>query len=234
MKSGNIKRLSRLNAILLDLQSRRLATASRLAEKFQVTIRTIYRDIRTLEAAGVPIYTEEGRGYRLMEGYCIPPVMFTQNEAHALITAEFFMQFCKDESLIESYSAAVQKLKAIIPDHLKTEAEMLEGRIGFNKTYTDSSVKSQSLLTLQQALVAHRVVRITYTDRFGAESVREVEPFAVYCSGAGDWLLIAHCRLRKEFRNFSLAKIEEIFSTDESFEPSALTFAQYLKKFYGS
>lgn len=234
MKSDNIKRLSRLSAILLNLQSRRLVTASQLAEKFNVTIRTIYRVIRALEEAGVPVYTEEGKGYRLTDGYRIPPVMFTEDEAGALITAEFFMQFCKDESLIKAYSAAVQKLKAIMPVHLKTNTEMLEGRIGFNKAHTDSSVKSHFLLALQKALIAHRVVRITYTDRTGKQSAREVEPFAVYCSAEGDWLLIAHCRLRKEFRTFSLARIEEVFSTSEDFEPSAMTFAQYLKKFYGN
>lgn len=232
MKPGNVKRLSRLSAILLHLQFRRLVTAPQLAEKFNVTIRTIYRDIRALEEAGVPIYTEEGKGYSLMDGYQIPPVMFTEDEANALITAEFFMQFCNDESLIREYTAAVQKLKAIIPDHLKINAEMLEGRIGFNKTHTDSSVKSRFLLVLQKALVAHRVVRIIYTNRSGLKSERELEPFAVYCSAKGEWLLIAHCRLRKEFRTFLLARIEEVFSIDETFEPSALTFAQYLKKFY--
>ena len=130
MNTGNIKRLSRRTAILTQLQSRRLVTASKLAENFDVTVRTIYRDIRALEDAGVPIFTEEGKGYGLMEGYRIPPVMFTEDKANAIITAEFLLHACKDESLIKEFTSAVQKLKAIIPDHLKTRVEILEERIG--------------------------------------------------------------------------------------------------------
>lgn len=234
MNAGNIKRLSRLTAIITQLQSRRLVTAAKLAEKFDVTVRTIYRDIRALEDAGVPVYTEEGKGYSLMEGYRIPPVMFTENEANAVITAEFLIQSCRDESLIREFTSAVQKLKAIIPDQLKTRVETLEERIGITKTYTDLSVKSKCLLDLQKALIERRVIKIIYTSKSNLKSERELEPFAIYCSANGDWLLIAHCRLRKEFRTFSLTGIEEIHATNENFEPSALTFAQYLKKYYGN
>src|SRR3954468_11148463 len=82
------KRFTRLTAILTQLQTKRLITSTSLAEKFGVSIRTIYRDIKALEQAGVPILTEDGKGYSLMEGYKIPPVMFTENEANALITVE--------------------------------------------------------------------------------------------------------------------------------------------------
>ena len=88
MNDNDTKRLSRLTAILTQLQTKRLLTATTLAEKFNVSVRTIYRDIRTLEQAGVPIITEDGKGYSLMEGYKIPPVMFTEAQANALITAE--------------------------------------------------------------------------------------------------------------------------------------------------
>ncbi|KKX47176.1 helix-turn-helix transcriptional regulator [Sphingobacterium sp. IITKGP-BTPF85] len=84
----DIKRLSRLTAILTQLQTKRLITASELAEKFLVTKRTIYRDIKALEMAGVPILVEEGKGYSLMDGYRVSPIMFTESEANALITAE--------------------------------------------------------------------------------------------------------------------------------------------------
>ncbi|WP_370539714.1 helix-turn-helix transcriptional regulator [Algoriphagus sp. Y33] len=77
MNDNDTRRLSRLTAILTQLQTRRLLTATNLAEKFNVSIRTIYRDIRALEQAGVPILTEDGKGYTLMDGYKIPPVMFT-------------------------------------------------------------------------------------------------------------------------------------------------------------
>lgn len=88
MSHTDLSRLSRLTAILTLLQSKRLITASFIAEKFNVSIRTVYRDMQALVQAGVPVYAEDGKGYKLMEGYRIPPVMFTEMEANALITAE--------------------------------------------------------------------------------------------------------------------------------------------------
>ena len=110
---NEINRLSRLTSILIKLQSKRLLTASSLATKYGVTSRTIYRDIRSLEKSGVPIITEEGKGFSLMDGYKMPPVMFTESEANALITAEFIIKSCKDESLIQEFSLAIEKIKAV-------------------------------------------------------------------------------------------------------------------------
>lgn len=77
MKENDTNRLSRLTAILTQLQTKRLLTARLLADKFGVSVRTIYRDIKSLEQAVVPIISEDGRGYSLMEGYRLPPLMFT-------------------------------------------------------------------------------------------------------------------------------------------------------------
>src|SRR5687768_13102553 len=107
---NDTKRLSRLTAILTQLQTKRLITATALANKFKVSIRTIYRDIRALEQSGVPILTEEGKGYSLMEGYRLPPVMFTESEANALITAEKFVVKNKDASFVKEYTEAIEKI----------------------------------------------------------------------------------------------------------------------------
>lgn len=88
MNDNDTKRLSRLVAILTILQTKRIVTSAGLAEKFGVSTRTIYRDLKALEQAGVPILTEEGKGYTLMEGYKIPPIMFSEKQANALIIAE--------------------------------------------------------------------------------------------------------------------------------------------------
>jgi predicted DNA-binding transcriptional regulator YafY len=100
MKDNYIKRISRLVAILTELQTRRILTSTFLAEKFGVSVRTIYRDVKALEQAGVPILTEDGKGYSLMEGYRIPPVMFTESEANALVTAEQLVLKNRDSSLV--------------------------------------------------------------------------------------------------------------------------------------
>jgi predicted DNA-binding transcriptional regulator YafY len=87
MNDNDIKRVSRLTAIITQLQTKRLLTAAHLSMVFGVSIRTIYRDMKALEQAGVPIMTIEGKGYSLMEGYRVPPVMFTEAEANALISS---------------------------------------------------------------------------------------------------------------------------------------------------
>src|SRR3954468_7544728 len=103
MIDNDTRRLSRLIAILTQLQTRRMITATVLAQKFGVSVRTIYRDIRALEQAGVPVLTEEGKGYSLMEGYKNPPVMFSETQANALILAEQLVLMNKDSSFIKDY-----------------------------------------------------------------------------------------------------------------------------------
>ena len=90
---------SRLTAIITQLQSKRIVTANYLAERHNVSVRTIYRDIRTLEKSGILIITEEGKGYSIMEGYHLPPVLFNEDEANALITIERLAIKNKDQSL---------------------------------------------------------------------------------------------------------------------------------------
>ena len=98
MEYSETNRLSRLTAILIQLQTKRIVTASKLANKFNVSKRTIYRDIKALEQSGVPVLTEEGKGYTLMDGYKIPPIMFTEKQANALILAEQLVLNSKDAS----------------------------------------------------------------------------------------------------------------------------------------
>src|SRR6218665_1966783 len=114
MNDNDTKRLSRLTAILTQLQTKRLLTATKLAEKFNVSIRTIYRDIRALEQAGVPVITEDGKGYSLMEGYRVRPVIFTEAQANALITAEQLVLKNKDTSFIKDYTEAIEKIKSVL------------------------------------------------------------------------------------------------------------------------
>jgi predicted DNA-binding transcriptional regulator YafY len=107
VNNNDTKRISRLTAIITQLQAKRLVTASELASKFSVSVRTIYRDIRALEQAGIPIYVEEGKGYSIMEHYRLAPVMLTEREANALITAEQLVLNNKDSSFIKDYSEAI-------------------------------------------------------------------------------------------------------------------------------
>jgi predicted DNA-binding transcriptional regulator YafY len=87
MEDNTSNRFDRIVAILIQLQSKKIVKAQELSKRFDVSLRTIYRDIRTLEVAGVPIYSEAGVGYSLVEGYRLPPVMFTREEAESFIAA---------------------------------------------------------------------------------------------------------------------------------------------------
>ncbi|MDT0606725.1 helix-turn-helix transcriptional regulator [Croceitalea rosinachiae] len=225
-------RLSRLTAILTQLQSSKIVTATTLAKKHGVSIRTIYRDIRTLEKSGIPIVTEEGRGYSLMDGYKLPPVMFTESEANALITAEQLILKNKDSSLVKNYSEAIQKIKAILRGPQKEKTDLLTNRVYFTYNY-DNQRTSDYLMQIQLAITNFQVLHIEYISLAKKHTRRDIEPFALY-STQGNWLLIAFCRLRKEFRVFRIDLIQKISSNNEYFESHNMTLEEYYKKTYST
>jgi predicted DNA-binding transcriptional regulator YafY len=230
MNDNDTKRLARLTAILTQLQTKRLLTATTLADKFNVSIRTIYRDIRALEQAGVPIITEDGKGYTLMEGYKIPPVMFTEAQANALILAEQLVLKNKDTSFIKDYTDAIDKIKAVLKQTEKDKANLLADRTRFEQNINrerNSSIISQ----LQQALTNFILINIDYKNEQDKTTSRIVEPFALI-STTENWLLIAWCRLRKEFRYFRLDRITKLQVLTEKFEPHKMTLQEYFDKFY--
>lgn len=230
MYDPETKRISRLTAILTQLQTKRLLTATELANKFSVSVRTIYRDIKTLEQAGVPIATEEGKGYTLMEHYRLPPVTFTESEANALITAEQLILKNKDTSFIKSYSEAIAKIKSILKHSVKDRANLLSERVYFAQNETDERT-SGNLSALQFALTNYHLTEITYTNEANKTTNRTVEPFAIL-STQENWLLLAWCRLRNTFRFFRLDRINELTVLSEKFEPHKLTLQEYFEKYY--
>lgn len=234
MIENDIKRVSRLTAILTQLQSKRILTAPKLADKFRVSVRTIYRDIKALEKAGVPIITEEGKGYSIMDGYRIPPIMFSENEAYALLTAELLVMASKDQSLVDEFKSVTQKIKAVLPNRLKERIENLEDKVAVSKAYTENGEKSQNLLKVQKALLENIVIKINYTNASNKSSIRKLEPFAIYSNSNDEWVVVAFCRSRKDFRTFSLKRIQNLFYTDEKFQSHKMTFEDYLKKTYGN
>ncbi len=222
-------RLSRLTAILTQLQSSRIVTAKTLAEKHDVSIRTIYRDIRTLEKSGVPIITEEGKGYSMMEGYQLPPVMFTEDEANALITAEQLILKNKDASFVQHYSEAILKIKALLKGSQKDKASLLTDRIYFTDNFLHQRT-SNDLMRIQSALTNFQVLNIDYLSLNNDFTNRDIEPFALY-STQEKWLLIAFCRLRKSFRVFRIDLIQKITNTYVQFESHNMTLEEYYKSY---
>lgn len=228
MSDNDTKRLSRLTAILTQLQTKRLLTANELAEKFSISKRTIYRDIKALEQSGVPILTEEGKGYSLMEGYRIPPVMFSENEANALITAEQLVLKNRDESFVRYYSSAINKIKSVLRNNTKDKANLLSERILSAQNW-ESNRTSNNLSVLQLALTNFNLVKIKYYSPDNEQTTqRTIEPFAIYTTQE-NWLLIAFCRLRNDYRAFRLDRIQSLMVQYDTFEPHKITFEEYIE-----
>jgi len=228
MDNIDIKRVSRLTAILTQLQTKRLLTASELANKFSVSKRTIYRDIKALEQAGVPILTDEGKGYTLMEGYRVPPIMFTESEANALITAEQLILKNKDSSFVREYSEAINKIKSVLRHNTKDKVDLLSDRTVFRQNPA-SEQTSNFLSTLQIALTNFNLVKIKYhSPETNQTTERTIEPFAIY-STQENWLLIAFCHLRDDFRAFRFDRIQRLTLLNEKFQPHKITLQEYFE-----
>ncbi len=229
MEYTEVNRLSRLTAMLIQFQTKRIITATELSQKFQVSKRTIYRDVKALEQAGVPILTEEGKGYTLMEGYKIPPVMFTEKQANALILAEQLVLNSKDASFVKDYSEAIDKIKSILKYSIKDKANLLTDRTQYNEV--KNQVKnSDNLSDLQNALTNYNLVRIDYTNKENTVTTRLIEPFAIINST--NWYLVAWCRLRNEFRFFRPDRIQKMEILSENFEPHNMTLQEYFDKYH--
>lgn len=230
MLDNETSRLSRLIAILTQLQSKRLVTANIIAEKFNVSIRTIYRDIKALEQAGIPIITEEGKGYSLMDGFRLPPIMFTESEANALITAEQLIIKNKDASLVKDYIEAITKIKSVLRYTTKDKVELLSKRIVFRQNAENNS-NSNYLSVIQLAITNFNVIKIKYEYLTKEDkTVRYIEPLALY-STQENWILIAWCRLRKDYRSFRLDKIQHLEVLEEKYKPVNFDLQEYFESY---
>jgi predicted DNA-binding transcriptional regulator YafY len=207
-------RLSRLSAILTMLQSKRLLTASAIAKKFDISIRTVYRDIRALEQSGIPICTEEGKGYSLMEGFTLPPVMFTETEANALVTAAHLVANNSDQSFIKNYTEAITKIKAVLQYNTKDKAALLSERMQLRR-YDKQAISSSNLSAIQVAITHFDILDIQYTSLSDKKvTSRRIAPLGVYMTQE-NWVLIAWCYLRKAHRAFRIDQITRMHTAGE-------------------
>ena len=222
-----MNRLDRITSILIQLQSKKIITAKEMADRFEVSNRTIYRDISTLRNAGVPIGEEEGIGYFIVDGYRLPPVTFTQEEANALIAVGKILNYHTEKSLLNNYNSALFKIKSVLRDENKKKSEYLESRIGFHEPWAPTS---QYLSVIQKAIVENLKVRITYVSKTEEQTQRTIHPYALYFNGA-IWNTIGFCNLRNEIREFRLDRIIEIESTSLNFEPdNSFKIEKYLEE----
>ena len=206
-------------AILVFIQSKRLVTANEIADRFETSLRTVYRDVKALEETGIPIIGEAGRGYSIQSGYHLPPVMFTREEAAAMLTAGKMTEKLTDSSLNKHYCLAMEKVKAVIRYNDKEFLEVLDNHILVLQppTFSQTNFPNNFLTTIQQALTKRLVINLEYYASYNSEVTRRlVEPVGI-CFYSSRWHLIAFCKLRNEYRDFRIDRIKQLTLTQENY-----------------
>jgi len=224
-----MNRIDRLTAILIHLQTKRIVKAEEIAERFEMSLRTVYRDVKALMEAGVPIGSEAGKGYFIVDGYHLPPVMFTQDEANSMLLAGKLVEKMTDKSIREAFGSALLKIKAVLSDSGKDNLEDLYSHIEVRRFPQESNPPSNNFLTdIQRAVVAREVIKLDYFNNNDQLSSREAEPIGLFFYG-GAWHLIAWCRLRNGYRDFRTDRIRSLSTTGQKFDAvNLLSLQEYL------
>jgi len=217
-----MNRIDRLTAILIHLQTKRVVAAKEISKRFEISLRTVYRDIRALEDAGVPIGAETGKGYFIVEGYHLPPVMFTRDEAGALLLGAKLVEKYSDSSVKTHFESSLYKIKSVLKtkdkdylDTLDAHIEVLDSNRRRREGFPDN------FLSHIQSLVGEKkVIKISYHSGYKDETTfRLIEPVGL-CFYSSNWHIIAYCRLRNEYRDFRVDRIKEAIATDTFFDPA--------------
>ena len=222
-----MRRADRLFDIIQVLRRRKLVRARDLAERLEVSERTIYRDIRDLMASGVPIDGEAGVGYILREGFDLPPLMFDEQEIEALVLGVRIVESWADPKLAEAAANVLAKVESVIPEALRRH--MAETALMAPSDHQAEHITIDPS-ELRHAIRQRRKVHFRYSDAEERESERSVRPLGLSFYGPV-WLLIAWCELRQDFRCFRLDRIRDATVLNESFRPEpGKTIHDFLKR----
>ncbi|WP_339322680.1 YafY family protein [Paenibacillus sp. FSL W8-0194] len=211
-----MNRTDRLLAIVLELQSRKIVRAEELAERFETSVRTIYRDMQALSEANVPVVGAPGQGYSLMEGYFLPPVSLTAAEAVALLLGGEFVQKKLEPNYGVHAVSANAKIEAVLPEAVRAEAGRIRATMRLLQTPEADAgrMERENLELVRRALLERKKIRFRYVKAGpGTEgsrvSERTAAPYGlIYDRGA--WLLVAACELRGDIRHFRVSRMSEL------------------------
>ena len=230
-----MNRFNRVTAIFIQLQSKKIVRAKDIADRFNVSIRTVYRDVQTLVEAGVPIGSEAGIGYYIIDGYRLPPVMFTKEEVTAFLTAEKLIEKFADNSIDSNFKSGMMKIRAILKNTEKDLLESIEENIEVlsRRPQLENSNKSNHTQSLIESISERKSLKIRYHTFYSNEiKDRNIEPIGIFFS-AGYWHTIAFCELRQDYRDFRLDRILSITKTDKTYKkkhPSVKTYLGRITK----
>ena len=213
-----MRRADRLFQLVQLVRGRRLTTAEWLAERLEVSLRTVYRDVADLQQQGVPIEGEAGVGYRMRAGFDLPPLMFSTGEAKALVACTRLAQPRLDTALARDADSALSKILAVLPAAARAAAEGM-AVYAIDVAGTDLATR-QRLQVLREAFEARRVLTLDYDSLENVRSQRRVRPLGVSFWDAV-WTLAAWCELRNDFRSFRVDRIVDVQVLDERFRDEA-------------
>lgn len=222
-----MNRIDRLMGIMTTLQAKKYATAEFIAEKYGISSRTVYRDIKALGEIGIPVSFEQHKGYFIVQGYFLPPVSFTTEEANAMVLMEAITAKFGDHSIRQHYEQAMNKIKAVLRPSEKEKIDHLQSQI---KVYMrpGESNSTEYLSVIQSAITAKQVLHITYRNNMAEESNRETEPIGLTFY-SGYWHMIAWCHKRNAYRDFKVSHIQSLRNTGKAFnKPAHIDINEYI------
>lgn len=208
-----MRRADRLFEIIQLLRRRRVLTARAIAERLEVSERTIYRDIQALVASRVPIEGEAGVGYSLRKGYDLPPLMFTAEELEALVFGARIVRGWSDSELARAADAALARIEPVLPEHLR---RLLADATLWVPDGGRRAPLAFDLARLRAAIRERRKIRFRYRDEKGTRTHRTVHPLTLWFYGPV-WLAGAWCELRTDLRFFRLDRMEDVEFLPETF-----------------
>ena len=210
-----MRRADRLFQIVQHLRGGRLVTARRLAERLEVSERTIYRDIADLQSTGVPIDGEAGVGYLLREGFDLPPLMFNRDEIVALVAGARLIRAWGGASMARAAEEALVKIEAVLPEQ---ERPRISKTAIHAPTLTITEADRETLDAAERAIETRDILSIRYRDGEARDSERDIRPLGLWFWGKV-WTLVAWCELRGDFRAFRIDRIAEMTLKGERFRP---------------
>lgn len=221
-----VRRADRLFQIVQQLRSGRLMTAARLADRLEVSVRTIYRDIRDLSLSGVPIEGEAGVGYMLRGGFDVPPLMFNADEVESLVLGARLVKAWGGKELALAASEALDKIEAALPERLRH-------RVNSPRLFApswESEGPAPHLDALRQAINGRQVIRIRYQSLEEVGTQRCVWPLGLFFWGK-IWTLVSWCELRQDYRSFRVDRVQALEQVGREFaESEQISLRQYLRQ----
>lgn len=227
-----MNRIDRISALLIMLQSSSSVKIKQITDRFTITPRTVYRDIKTLEEAGIPITGDSRTGFSLVEGFKLPPLMFTEKEAFSFLAAEKLVDRFSDAGFKEGYKSGIEKIKSVMRlADIKTMDNFYHSVSSLDLQFKNPTDSLNILPVLMSEISRQKKIDISYFSYQKHEvSIRRIDPIGIFFS-MSNWYLIAFCNIKEDYRTFRVSRIQEVIKTDEGFTLDHPPLNSLLKSF---